>query len=224
MTADIIHIRSYGIQDYLYCWNNMQVFTQKRTTETLDEIWLLEHYPVYTQGQNGKPEHILQSSHIPIIQTDRGGQVTYHGPGQLMCYTLIDLKRKKITIREFVTMLEQSVITLLAGYSINAYAKREAPGIYIKTNMVQTVDPVEKKIASLGLRVKRGCTYHGLALNINMDLMPFTQINPCGCRALQMTQLNEFVPCQDLLTIGKKLVIHLMKHLGYLQVYYASSL
>jgi lipoyl(octanoyl) transferase len=217
MAIDVLYVRSLASQDYQSCWQAMLNFTQIRQEETPDEIWLLEHPPVYTQGQNGRPEHILNAAAVPVIQTDRGGQVTYHGPGQLICYTLIDLKRKKINIRQFVRLLEQSVIDLLVNYAIPAYGKCEAPGIYIKSATG------EKKIASLGLRVKRGCTYHGLALNVEMDLTPFTTIHPCGFTALQMTQLVECQPSQagiDRMVIGRQLIDQLIKHLQYLQVCY----
>ena len=174
-----IHVRWLGQQDYLSCWQAMRDFTNQRDDMTADEIWLLEHPPVFTQGQNGKPEHVLNPANIPVVQTDRGGQVTYHGPGQLMIYTLIDIKRKKMNIRDLVTRLEQSVIDYLASFSIAAAAKREAPGVYVHG----------KKIASIGLRVRKGCAYHGIAFNIAMDLEPFKRINPCGFAALEMTQL-----------------------------------
>ena len=167
MTADVVIIRSLGRQDYLATWAAMQQFTNERLTDetngTIDEIWLLEHLPVFTQGQNGKPEHILNPGDIPIVQTDRGGQVTYHGPGQLMVYVLIDLKRKKFNVRQLVTLLEQSVIDMLASHGIKAVAKCDAPGVYVDG----------KKLCSIGLRIRRGCSYHGIAFNVNMDLTPF---------------------------------------------------
>ena len=172
-------VRWLGQQDYVSCWQAMRNFTDQRDDSTVDEIWLLEHPPVFTQGQNGKPEHVLNPANIPVIKTDRGGQVTYHGPGQLMIYTLVDIKRKKMNIRELVTRLEQAIIDYLASLSIKAAAKREAPGVYVE----------DKKIASIGLRVRKGCAYHGIAFNIAMDLEPFKRINPCGFAKLQMTQL-----------------------------------
>ena len=181
MIAEHLNIRWLGRQEYLACWASMQQFTNARNDETMDEIWLLEHHPVFTQGQNGKPEHVLNPGNIPIVQTDRGGQVTYHGPGQLMIYTLIDLKRKKLNVRELVTRLEQSIIDLLAEYGITALAKREAPGVYMD----------DKKICSIGLRIRKGCAYHGIAFNVALDLEPFTRINPCGFKELQMTQFAE---------------------------------
>ena len=177
-------IRHLGKKSYLPTWDLMRNFTDNRQPDSDDEIWFLEHDPVFTQGQNGKPEHILSLSTIPIVQTDRGGQVTYHGPGQLMVYTLIDLKRKKLNIRSFVTLLENAVIGLLHHYGVQAYADAKAPGVYI----------AGEKICSIGLRVRKGCTYHGIALNIDMDLSPFQAINPCGFSSLKMTQLVNFCP------------------------------
>ncbi len=162
---------------------------------TADEIWLLEHPPVFTQGQNGKPEHVLNPGVIPIVQSDRGGQITYHGPGQLVIYTLIDVKRKKLNVRQLVTLLEQSVIQLLAKYQIQAYAECKAPGIYVN----------EKKICSVGLRIRRGCSYHGLALNIDMNLEPFSRINPCGFADLHMVQFTDLAGPQNMQDIGHQL-------------------
>jgi lipoyl(octanoyl) transferase len=205
MTADSIIIRQLGMQDYQTCWQAMQTFTNQRTEETSDEIWLLEHYPVFTQGQNGKPEHLLNPGNIPVIQVDRGGQVTYHGPGQLVVYPLVDLKRKKINVREMVTILEKSVIALLNQYHATAYAKCEAPGVYIDN----------KKICSIGLRIRRGCSFHGLALNVAMDLTPFSRINPCGFKTLEMTQISEFNPSINLEMVGQHLLAYLIQNLGY---------
>lgn len=207
-------VRSLERQDYVSCWQAMKQFTDCRHEETMDEIWLLEHAPVFTQGQNGKPEHILHPGNIPIIQTDRGGQVTYHGPGQLMVYTLIDLKRKKFNVRELVTLLEQSVIDLLATENILAYAKREAPGIYVN----------HYKIASIGLRIRRGCSYHGIAFNVDMDLEPFNRINPCGFAELKMTQLKSLNKPQNPIEIGHKLINYLMKNLRYTSANYFNHL
>lgn len=171
-------VRHLGTRPYLDVWQAMQGFTDQRDASTPDEIWLLEHDAVFTQGQAGKAEHLLQSTSIPVVQSDRGGQITYHGPGQLIAYLLLDVRRKGITVRELVTVLEQAVIALLARHGITALAKPDAPGVYVDG----------KKIASLGLRIRRGCSFHGLALNINMDLHPFSLINPCGYAGLQMTQ------------------------------------
>lgn len=177
-------IKYLGIQPYEKVWQEMREFTQNRDTNTEDEIWLLEHYPVYTQGQAGKKEHILLNTQdIPIIQTDRGGQVTYHGPGQLVCYILMNITLKKIGIRTLVTNLEQVLINMLKqAYNIDAKRQHKAPGVYVD----------EKKIASIGLRVKNGCTYHGIALNVSLDIKPFLNINPCGYANLKMTKITDY--------------------------------
>ena len=175
-------IRTLGLQPYSLIWEKMKQFTSTRDDQTPDELWLLEHPDVYTQGQAGKAEHILNPGAIPIIQTDRGGQVTFHGPGQLIAYVLIDIRKRNLGIRTLVCQLEHLLITLLATFNLTANTRCGAPGVYVD----------EKKIASLGLRVKNGCTYHGIALNVAMDLAPFSGINPCGYETLQMTQLQEY--------------------------------
>ena len=180
-------VRQLGCQEYEPVWKKMQAFTEQRDENTEDEIWLLQHPPVFTQGLNGKPEHILSSSTIPVIEIDRGGQVTYHGPGQLIVYCLIDLKRKKFGIRQMVSALEQSVIDFLADRQIKAVARKDAPGVYVD----------DAKISALGLRVKRGCSYHGLSINIDMDMSPFQQINPCGYEGLAVTQLKDLSELPD---------------------------
>ncbi len=205
MTTHAVTIRKMPPQEYVSCWQAMKSFTDSRDENTQDEIWLLEHFPVFTQGQNGKPEHVLDAGAIPIIQSDRGGQVTYHGPGQLMVYTLVDVKRKKLNVRQLVTLLEQSVIQLLAHFQIEAQAKCEAPGVYVN----------QQKIASIGLRIRRGCAYHGFALNVAMDLTPFTRINPCGYSELKMIQLADLIQPSELATAETKLIEYLMKNLGY---------
>jgi lipoyl(octanoyl) transferase len=206
MIADTVIIRTFpGLQDYQASWQAMKDFTNQRHEETLDELWLLEHQPVFTQGQNGKPEHVLNPGNIPIVQTDRGGQVTYHGPGQVVIYTLIDVKRKKLNVRELVTRLEQSVIQLLAQHQIEAKARCDAPGVYVDN----------KKICSVGLRIRRGSSYHGLAFNVDMDLEPFSRINPCGYAELQMTQLTELAGPQNIQFIGNQLIECLIANLGY---------
>ena len=179
-------IKPLGLVDYVPTWQAMQQFTAARDETTPDELWLLEHPPVYTQGQAGKPEHVLAPGDIPVVQIDRGGQVTYHGPGQLVAYLLFDLKRSKIGVRDFVRRIEQSVIDVLAGYGIEAYGKVDAPGVYVSRA------GGEAKIASLGLRIRNGCSYHGLALNVNMDLEPFSRINPCGYAGLQVAQIADY--------------------------------
>ncbi len=175
-----MQIKDLGPVDYQSTVNAMQSFTLERDAETEDELWLLEHHPVFTQGANGDPSHILMDSTIPIVTTDRGGQVTYHGPGQLVVYTLVDIRRAKMGVRRMVTHLEQTVTSILAHYDIDAYARPDAPGVYVD----------EQKIASLGLRVKRGACYHGLSLNIDMDLVPFSYINPCGYAGMEVIDMT----------------------------------
>jgi lipoyl(octanoyl) transferase len=206
MSADTVIIRTLpGLQDYNTCWHAMKEFTNQRDEETIDEIWLLQHQPVFTQGQNGKAEHVLHPGTIPIVQTDRGGQVTYHGPGQLMAYLLVDVKRKKLNIRELVTQLEQSIIQLLAAHQIEAKARCDAPGVYVH----------DKKICSVGLRIRRGSSYHGLAFNVDMDLEPFSRINPCGYPELQMTQLADLINHPDIHRVENELIECLITNLGY---------
>ncbi|MBX9705056.1 MAG: lipoyl(octanoyl) transferase LipB [Gammaproteobacteria bacterium] len=176
-------VRDLGLVDYQSAWQQMRDFTDARTDTTPDEIWLLQHPPVFTQGQAGKAEHLLNPGDIPVIQTDRGGQVTYHGPGQLVAYTLIDIERAGLNTRQLVQKLEQALIALLAEYKITAHTKSGAPGVYVN----------DAKIASIGLRVRNGCSYHGLALNIDMDLEPFGRINPCGYAGMAVTQLNDLL-------------------------------
>ncbi len=175
-------IKKLGVQDYAESWRAMKAFTESRTAETPDEIWLLEHQPVFTLGLNGKEEHLLQPGPIPVIKTDRGGQVTYHGPGQLVVYILLNIKRLNKGPRQLVTILENSMINVLAQFGITAEAKPEAPGVYVQ----------DKKIGAVGLRIRNGCCYHGLSLNNAMDLTPFRHINPCGYPGLEVTQLKDF--------------------------------
>ncbi|KTD21735.1 Legionella secretion system protein X [Legionella londiniensis] len=184
----MINIKKLGIQPYELIWNEMKRFTLERDNFTPDELWLLEHYPVYTQGQAGKKEHILNPESIPVVQSDRGGQVTYHGPGQLVAYVLMDIRRKKMGIRTLVCHLEQILMAVLNEFGIFSETRCGAPGVYVQ----------EKKIASIGLRVKNGCAYHGIALNVDMDLKPFAGINPCGYQKLQMTQIKDFFPDIDI--------------------------
>lgn len=170
-----------GRQDYLRVWENMQRFTATRDAETADNFWVVEHPPVFTLGQAGKSEHILDPGEIPVVKVDRGGQVTYHGPGQLVVYLLIEMKRYRIGVRQLVSAIENAIIELLARYAIEANARAEAPGVYVD----------DAKIASLGLKIRKGCSYHGLALNVNPDLEPFTRINPCGHKGLEVTSLAQ---------------------------------
>jgi len=205
MNTNTVIIRHLGKKDYASTWQEMQDFTHIRDEATADEIWSLEHEPIFTQGQNGKEEHLLHPGDIPIVHVDRGGQVTYHGPGQIMLYTLIDLRRKKLNVRELVTVLEKSAIDMLAELKITAVARPDAPGVYID----------HKKICSVGLRIRRGCSYHGLALNWQMDLEPFSRINPCGFADLKVTQLSEWVSGTNKHDISTKLINYLATHLGY---------
>ena len=168
-----------GCVAYEPTWHAMQSFTSQRDEQTRDEIWLLEHDPVFTLGMNGKPEHVLAAGHIPVINIDRGGQVTYHGPGQLIVYPLLELRRYKLGVRDLVMALEHAVINTVAQWDIKAEARRDAPGVYVDG----------KKLASIGLRIRRGCCYHGVAFNVAMDLEPFDRINPCGYQGLQVTDL-----------------------------------
>lgn len=172
-----IIVRSLGSQEYLPIWHRMQTFTDNRDSTTNDEIWLTEHLPVFTQGQAGKQEHILAPGDIPVVPVDRGGQVTYHGPGQLMMYILLDIRRRKLSVRDLVTALEQCIVLTLAEFKIEAYPKKDAPGVYVSGD----------KICSVGLRIRKGCSFHGLAFNVDMDLSPFKRINPCGYAGLEMT-------------------------------------
>ncbi|MGD9153368.1 MAG: lipoyl(octanoyl) transferase LipB [Gammaproteobacteria bacterium] len=181
--SDDVLIKKIEQGDYQKIWQQMMDFTQNRTSDAPDEIWLVEHDPVFTQGMAGKPKHVLNPGNIPVVQTDRGGQVTYHGPGQLVVYPLIDLRRAKIGIKQYVGILEETTIQLLADYGIAVGIHEGAPGVYVG----------DAKICSIGLRVRRGCSYHGLALNVSMDLEPFLRINPCGFRKLAMTQIKDFV-------------------------------
>lgn len=201
-------IRQLGRRDYLPVWQKMQTFTQQRAPQQADEIWWLEHHPVFTQGQAGKSEHLLMPGSIPVVQVDRGGQVTYHGPGQLVGYTLIDIRRAKISVRALVSVIEDSIVQLLAEQNVQAYAKKDAPGVYVD----------EKKIASLGLRIRRGCSFHGLALNVNMDLQPFERINPCGYEGLKMTQCSQLCNLTDVQQVSQLLTRILKDALGYTKI------
>lgn len=174
-------VRRMGLTEYAEAYDAMREFTVRRTTDTPDELWLLEHLPVYTLGQAGKPEHLLRDNGIPVVRVDRGGQVTYHGPGQVVAYVLLDLRRRGFTVKRLVSLLEQAVIDLLAAHGVLGARRAGAPGVYVDG----------AKVAALGLRVRRGCCYHGLALNVDMDLVPFADINPCGYEGLAVTQLAD---------------------------------
>ena len=193
-------IVEWGLTEYSRTFEAMKAFNDARNEETEDELWLVEHLPVFTQGLAGKPEHLLIRDDIPVVQIDRGGQITYHGPGQLVVYTMIDFKRRKTGVRTIVSALENSIIATLAEYGISAAADPKRPGVYVDG----------RKIASLGLRIKNGSVYHGLALNVDMDLAPFTHINPCGYAGLEMTQIADFLqPAPEVGEVAKKLVAYL---------------
>lgn len=181
MDLNTLIVRQLGVQPYEPISQAMHEFTDRRDDTTPDELWLVEHPPVFTQGQAGKAEHLLMPGDIPVIQSDRGGQVTYHGPGQQVMYVLLNLKRRKLGVRELVTLLEQTVVNTLSEYQIDAHPRPDAPGVYVGA----------KKICSLGLRIRKGCSFHGLALNVDMDLSPFLRINPCGYAGMEMTQMRD---------------------------------
>ncbi|HBM07206.1 lipoyl(octanoyl) transferase LipB [Pseudomonas sp. Choline-3u-10] len=208
MSISLLGVRELGLVDYPVAWQAMQRFTNERQPDTVDEIWLLQHPRVFTQGQAGKAEHLLLPGDIPVIQADRGGQVTYHGPGQLVCYLMLDVRRLGFGVRELVSRIEQSLIDLLASYDVQALAKPDAPGVYVQG----------AKIASLGLRIRNGRSFHGLALNVDMDLEPFGRINPCGYAGMAMTQLADLVEGPIAFAeVGARLRDELVKHLGYAQ-------
>ncbi|WP_177418332.1 lipoyl(octanoyl) transferase LipB [endosymbiont of Lamellibrachia barhami] len=203
-------IRQLGLQPYATTWQAMQDYTDRRDAKSRDELWLLQHPPVFTLGQAGKPEHLLRPGTIPVIKSDRGGQVTYHGPGQLIVYLMLDLRGAKTGVRALVSLLEQSVIDLLAAQGIDAAARSDAPGVYVDGS----------KIAALGLRVRHGCSFHGLSLNVDMDLEPFSRINPCGHPGLTVTQLADLNGTTDIPTLGRDLAKHLASGLGYTAEFY----
>ena len=203
MSSTLI-VRLLGLQPYSPIWQQMQNFTNSRDTDTPDEIWLVEHPAVFTQGQAGKEEHLLMPGDIPVVKVDRGGQVTYHGPGQQMLYVLLNLKRNNLGVRTLVTALEQTVVNTLKEYSIEAYPKADAPGVYVDS----------KKVCSIGLRIRKGCSFHGLALNVNMDLSPFQRINPCGYAGLEMVNCAQLNGPQTLNEAGSALITHLATLLG----------
>lgn len=203
-------VRQLGRRPYQPVWDAMKAFTDNRTSDTPDEFWVVEHDPVYTQGQAGKAEHLLAPGDIPVVQSDRGGQVTYHGPGQLVLYVLVDVRRSKLSVRELVTCLETAIINTLAKSDIQAYAKADAPGVYVTNEL-----GMEAKLASLGLRIRKGCSFHGLALNINMDMTPFLRINPCGYAGMAMTQASALGGPQSVAEAQAILVAELASLIGY---------
>jgi len=188
-----------GQVSYEPTWHAMQSFTAQRHAMTPDELWLCEHAPVFTQGLAGRPEHLLDDRGIPVVKTDRGGQITYHGPGQLIAYLLLDMKRRGLTVKNLVTGMEQAIIDLLAEYDLSAHRVTGAAGVYVDG----------AKIAALGLRIKQGCCYHGLSLNIAMDLSPFSAINPCGFKGLAVTQLSDHCCETQVAGVGQRLALHL---------------
>lgn len=204
MITDTVIIRKLGRQPYEPVWQAMRSFTDTRDEHSQDEIWLVEHEPVFTQGQAGKAEHILMPGDIPVVQVDRGGQVTYHGPGQLVIYLMLNVRRRKIGVRDLVTAMENAVIKTLSGWSITANARPDAPGVYVDG----------KKVCSLGLRIRKGCSFHGLALNVNMDLSPFERINPCGYQGMEMTDCNRLGGADNLTEAADKMLAQLQTELS----------
>ncbi len=199
-------VRHLGVVEYLPTLEAMRSFTAERNESTPDEIWLLQHPQVFTQGQAGKPEHLLAPGDIPVVQVERGGQVTYHGPGQLVAYLMLNLRRQGLGVRELVTAMERALVDVLAGYGIEAAPKADAPGVYVNG----------EKIASLGLRVRHGCSFHGLALNVDMDMSPFQRINPCGYAGLKMVQLKDLLKTTPTLDeVAQRLERALRERLGY---------
>ncbi|MBX9566056.1 lipoyl(octanoyl) transferase LipB [Aeromonas hydrophila] len=214
MVSPRLLVRQLGRRPYQPVWDAMKAFTDSRTPDTPDEFWVVEHDPVYTQGQAGKAEHLLAPGDIPVVQSDRGGQVTYHGPGQLVLYVLVDVRRSKLTVRELVTCLETAIINTLAKSGIETYAKPDAPGVYVKNQLGASLQ-TEAKLASLGLRIRKGCSFHGLALNVNMDMTPFLRINPCGYAGMAMTQTSALGGPQSVAEAQAMLVAELASLIGY---------
>lgn len=201
-------VRHLGLQPYSEIWQRMQDFTATRDEQTADELWVLQHLPVFTLGQAGKAEHILKAGDIPVLRTDRGGQVTYHGPGQLVIYLLSDVRRSRLGVRQLVDAIEQSIVRVLQDYGISGVTRERAPGVYVG----------DSKIAALGLRIRRGCSYHGLSLNIDMDLEPFSRINPCGYEGLACTQIRDLSGDdrpQLFAEVESKLIQELLQKLAY---------
>ncbi|WP_293227106.1 lipoyl(octanoyl) transferase LipB [Moritella sp.] len=214
MSEHSIIIRQLNRQSYTTVFDAMKSFTDNRDDHTEDELWFVEHDPVFTQGQAGKAEHILATGDIPVVQADRGGQVTYHGPGQQVVYFLLDIKRRKLGVRDLVSHIENGIVATLAETGIEAYPRADAPGVYV----------ADKKVASLGLRIRKGRSFHGLALNVNMDLSPFLRINPCGYAGMEMTQTSDLGGATSLEEIQPKLVEHLCSLLEYTQLTFKDGL
>jgi len=205
LSVETLFVRQSDLRDWQSVSDAMHQYTDQRDDQSRDEIWLVEHPPVFTQGQAGKAEHLLMPGDIPVVQSDRGGQVTYHGPGQQVMYVLIDVKRRKLGVRQLVTVLEETVIATLAEFGVSARARADAPGVYVG----------EEKICSLGLRIRKGCSFHGLALNVAMDLSPFLRINPCGYAGMSMTQLKHFQPDVTTEQVRSPLVSAFARLAGY---------
>ena len=202
MTASTaLTIRQLGLTDYQSAWHEMQAFTNSRSGKTPDEIWFLQHPPVFTLGRNGKQEYLHDTGDIPVINVDRGGQVTYHGPGQLIVYPLMDIKRRQLGVQSLVRILEQSVIDMLSDYSLGAQRREKAPGVYVN----------DRKLAAVGLRIRKGCSFHGLSLNVDMDLSPFSMIDPCGYSGLEVTQLTDLGIDVPMETISKQFQAHFQR-------------
>ena len=214
MSEHSIIIRQLNRQPYTTVFDAMKSFTDNRDDNTEDELWFVEHDPVFTQGQAGKAEHILATGDIPVVQADRGGQVTYHGPGQQVVYFLLDIKRRKLGVRALVSHIENGIVATLAETGIEAYPRADAPGVYV----------ADKKVASLGLRIRKGRSFHGLALKVNMDLSPFLRINPCGYAGMEMTQTSDLGGATSLEEIQPKLVEHLCSLLEYTQLTFKDGL
>ena len=207
-------VRKLGLMDYQTVWQQMQRFTDQRDTATRDEFWLLEHPAIFTLGQAGKSEHLLAPGDIPVIKVDRGGQVTYHGPGQLVIYLLLDLKRRNLGVRQLVSIIESSLIRLLQRYDVKAQARKDAPGVYVQG----------AKIAALGLRVRRGCSFHGLSLNVDLDLEPFGRINPCGYQGMAVARLSDLISkAPSVEQIAQPLLEELQAELGYNQLFFTDQ-
>lgn len=214
MSEHSIIIRQLNRQPYSTVFDAMKSFTENRDDSTEDELWFVEHDPVFTQGQAGKAEHILATGDIPVVQADRGGQVTYHGPGQQVVYFLLDIKRRKLGVRALVTHIENGIVATLAESGVEAYPRADAPGVYV----------ADKKVASLGLRIRKGRSFHGLSLNVNMDLSPFLRINPCGYAGMEMTQTSDLGGATSLDEVQPRLVEHLCSLLEYTQLTFKDGL
>lgn len=207
-SAEALRLYNLGLTDYQATWRAMQQFTEQRDEDTPDELWLLEHHPVYTLGLNGDIRHMIRTTDIPVVKTDRGGQITYHGPGQLVAYVLVDLRRKNLGVKRLVGALENAVIGLLGQYGLRARTRQGAPGVYVDG----------RKIASLGLRVRKGCSYHGLSLNVSADLSPFSAINPCGHAGLEVTSLTALDVAVHPHEVAAPLTVEIMQTLNYERV------